>query len=146
MSQIHRIETGDGDDSVIISNVYNGEKTKVRIDPDKTALFDDRRIFDEWPEACPFLRRDPANYRICCVVHASRPDLCREYGCWRLLVLDGSGKRVGRIMGTRHLATDDPVLRAFWVDHFGDIQGFDDDRWDRTIITVLENNGYRVLV
>ncbi|MDD1675272.1 MAG: YkgJ family cysteine cluster protein, partial [Methanomicrobiales archaeon] len=87
-----------------------------------------------------------ANHRICCVVHASRPDLCREYGCWRLLVLDGSGKRVGRIMGTRHLATDDPVLRAFWVDHFGDIQGFDDDRWDRTIITVLENNGYRVLV
>ncbi|NLD56559.1 MAG: YkgJ family cysteine cluster protein, partial [Methanomicrobiales archaeon] len=40
----------------LVNNEYTGEKTEVTVDPDKIALFQDRSIFSERPEACPFFR------------------------------------------------------------------------------------------
>jgi Fe-S-cluster containining protein len=146
MSQIHRIEVDYGDLTFQLCNNYTGERRMVRVDSDKIHLFQDRSIFESWPEACPFLRGDPLHGRICCTVHQTRPDLCREFGCWRILILDSSGKRAGRIMGTRHLSAEDPVLLEFWKAHAGDIQALDDASWDRAVVRILERSGYRVLV
>jgi len=70
-----------------------GEERIVSIDPDKQDLFriQDIRIYQ--PMACPFLR-EAGNKKYICSVHASRPDLCRQYACYRILVLDTLERKI----------------------------------------------------
>ncbi|MDD1677801.1 MAG: YkgJ family cysteine cluster protein [Methanomicrobiales archaeon] len=145
MSQIHRIEHQVSEHTFELYNVYNGERTIVRIDPDKISLYEDRSIFEQLPEACPFLRRDPNQKEIICTIHLTRPELCREFGCWRLLILDPDGNRAGRIMGSRHLGADDTSLLEFWESEVATFRTLDDDSWDRAVIQVLERRGYQVM-
>ena len=73
-------------------NEYTGEETAVTVDPDKVLLFLDRSIFEELPEACPFFRTDQKTGKAYCTVHLTRPEICRDYGCWRLLIsISGGG-------------------------------------------------------
>lgn len=143
MGQIYRITRQVDECTFELNNVYNGESTLVRIDPDKISLSQDLSIFEQWPEACPFLRIGWNN--IVCSVHLTRPDLCREFGCWRLLILDPSGNRVGRIMGTRHLSSEDTLLLNLWEAETANIQGLDDKSWDNAVIQILEMHSYRVI-
>ncbi|MDO8841659.1 YkgJ family cysteine cluster protein, partial [Methanocalculus sp.] len=103
---VHSIEEDYGNLRYRLKNQYTGERTDVCVDPDKIALFSDRSTFIDRPEACPFFRfHEGKGY---CCVHTTRPLICRDYGCWRILIKNSKGERVGRIMGFRHLATDDP--------------------------------------
>jgi hypothetical protein len=145
MGQIHRIGRQVSEYGYELRNVYGGECALVRIDPDKITLYEDRSIFAEWPEACPFLRKDLPRKKIVCTIHHTRPDLCREFGCWRLLIIDPAGNRAGRIMGTRHLSAEDPALFTLWAAETADIGILDDDSWDRELIRILEAHGYRVI-
>jgi Fe-S-cluster containining protein len=145
MSQIHRIERQISEYVFELCNVYTGERVPVRIDPDKISLYEDRSIYERWPDACPFLRNDRLQKCMVCVVHQSRPDLCREFGCWRFLILDVEGNRAGRIMGTRHLSAEDPSLLALWEAEAATIRTLDDESWDKAVIRILQTRGYRVL-
>jgi hypothetical protein len=55
---VHTIREAYGNYRYLVYNQYTGEKTPVEVDLDKIALFEDRRIFTERPEACPFFRYD----------------------------------------------------------------------------------------
>jgi len=94
--------------------------------------------------ACPFLREDPESGDIVCIVHRTRPEICREYRCWRLLVQNAAGVRAGRVMERRHLAADDPALKAFWEEKIAGIREGDIDRWDEQVILLLKGAGYTV--
>ncbi len=144
MHQIHQIEEDCGNHVFRIRNTYNGERTLVTVDVDKLLLFEDRGILEEWPEACPFVRRDLVHDRICCTVHQTRPELCREFGCWRILILDPGGNRVGRIMGSRHLSTEDDALRRIWEDHVGSLSTLDEAAWEEAVANLLVRKGYSV--
>jgi hypothetical protein len=115
------------------------------VDPDKIHLLDDRSIFDREPEACPFLRDDPAHQRVLCIVHATRPDICREFQCWRLLILDRHGQQAGRVMGSRHLVSEDPVLSVIWEEQVSQIPEPEDTSWDLQVERVLAGAGYSVV-
>jgi hypothetical protein len=145
MSCIHRIEHQTDTYTFVLHNLYNGERTMVSVDTDKIPLFDDRSLFLQWPEACPFLREDPVRKKIVCTIHRTRPELCREFECWRLLILDPAGKRAGRIMGTRHLCAEDPSLRELWKAESSVLGFVNDDSWDSVVIRMLKAHGYRVL-
>ena len=116
----------------------------VRIDPDKLHLYPDRSIFDELPEACPFLRPDPVNSRVCCTIHETRTDMCRSYGCWRLLILDSGEKPVGRITGPRILRTGDDKLKKIWAERITPLDPSDQGRWDSMMGEILLEEGYLV--
>ena len=141
---VHTIHTDYGNYRFLIRNQYTGEMTEVSIDPDKIALFDDRSIFSERPEACPFFRYDAAAAKGYCTVHLTRPEICRDYGCWRLLILDGSGRRAGRIMGRRHLASEDAALTRLFEERTNCRAEPDDAAWDRRVSEVLVGAGYTV--
>lgn len=145
MNQIHRVERQVGEYTYSLYNVYSGESVLVQIDSDKISLCPDRSIFAQWPEACPFLRKDPRQKKIVCIVHRTRPELCREFGCWRLLILDAAGNRCGRIMGTRHLSAEDPSLLKLWEAEANNIRMLEDDSWDKAVIRILETYGYQVM-
>jgi len=142
---VHVIIEDQGDFRFLVRNQYTGEKNLVAVDPDKIALYNDRSIFTERPEACPFFRFDRIAVKGYCTVHLSRPEICRDYGCWRILILAPDGKRAGRIMGTRHLASEDPELTRLFAAAIDHLREPDDEAWDRQVVRVLEAAGYSVI-
>jgi Fe-S-cluster containining protein len=128
----------------LVNNQYTGEKTTVVVDPDKIFLFCDRSIFMERPEACPFFRYDHDGAKGYCTVHLTRPEICRDYGCWRMLILDADGKRAGRIMCQRFLASEDQRLTRLFEEQINSITAPDDAAWDKRVIPILVAAGYSV--
>ncbi|NMB79950.1 MAG: YkgJ family cysteine cluster protein [Methanomicrobiales archaeon] len=143
---VHQVEVDYGDNRFLIRNQYSGERTNVVIDPDKIALFSDRTIFTTRPEACPFFRFDEAVMKGYCTVHQTRPEICRDYGCWRILILDGTGKRAGRIMCQRHIASEDDHLTRLFSEQVDPLIGLDDDAWDKLVIHVVTAAGFTVRI
>ncbi len=125
-------------------NQYTGDEQEVVIDSDKIGLFSDRSTFDHEPEACPFFRFNATDRKGYCTIHATRPDICRDFSCWRLLILDAQGRRAGRIMFLRTLCTEDPLLRRLWDQCIDTIDEPDDGAWDRKMIDTLTRGGYAV--
>jgi len=143
---VHTIKKDYGDLRFLVNNEYTGEKTEVTVDPDKIALFYDRSIFVERPEACPFFRFDRATRKGYCTVHLTRPEICRDYGCWRMLILDATGKRAGRIMCQRFLASEDDRLTRIFTEEIDTLPEMDDAVWDARVKQVLARAGYRIVM
>ncbi|OPX62020.1 MULTISPECIES: YkgJ family cysteine cluster protein [unclassified Methanoregula] len=123
----------------------NGEERIVSIDPDKRDLFRIREETDKKTIACPFLRKQPPEKRIC-TVHSSRPELCRAYICSRILVLNTNGKKAGRVPdGTRIFVTEDRFLLDLWNTTLRNVQTRDEEEWERIIEDVFKKEGYTVI-
>jgi hypothetical protein len=129
----------------VLTNRYTGEKIVVEVDQDKLSLYDDdQSIFLRYPEACPFLRFHGQTGTAYCTVHQSRPEMCRDFGCWRLLILKPDGSRAGRVMCWRYFCPDDPDLARIWEERIRDIDESDDGVWDRMVQMILRGEGYLV--
>ena len=116
----------------------------MSVDADKRELFDDKSIFEKLPHTCPFFRHRPGSELAYCTVHLTRPEICRDYGCWRLLILNHTGRRVGRIKYIRTLCSEDSLLTRLW-DSCDDIHREPDDRvWEEAMIKILMRAGYTV--
>jgi Fe-S-cluster containining protein len=141
---VHTIKEERGEYRFLLRNEYTGEETAVTVDPDKVAIFLDCSVFEELPEACPFFRTDQKTGKAYCTVHLTRPEICRDYGCWRMLILDFRGRRAGRIMYQRHLVSDDATLTRLFEECIDPISEPDDAAWDDNVIRILARAGYAV--
>jgi Fe-S-cluster containining protein len=136
-----REETGQG--SFRIWFMTTGEERLVTLDSDKQDLF--YKTPQRSRMACPFLR-EVIPGKILCTVHYSRPDLCRQYGCFRILILDAEGNRIGRVMdGTRYFTTVDPVLHEYWQRTCANLDIADENCWEETVAGILTREGYQVV-
>lgn len=144
MQDVHRIIEDRGNYTFVVRNYYTGDVDEVRIDPDKIALFEDRSSIEEMPNACRFLRFDRETGKAWCTVHLTRPDICREYCCWRLLILDATGKRVGRVLYQTTFIPDNDELNRLWEQVQPTLNGLSDTEWDDRVIRILTAAGYRV--
>lgn len=141
---VHSIKVEYGDYHFLIHNQYTGEDTPVTVDPEKRELFDDKSIFEKLPDTCPFFRHRPGSELAYCTVHATRPEICRDYGCWRILILNHRGERAGRIMYIRTLVSDDLLLTRIWNECVSEISEKDDILWENEMIRILRRSGYSV--
>ena len=122
----------------------DGEERVVSVDPDKRVLFHDQQQQEKKSLACPFLRQRAPHERIC-TVHASRPELCRNYLCSRILVLDRDGNKAGRVPdGTRSFTTEDKKLLDLWCHDIRDVPVPDDEQWEKYVDDIFTRAGYRV--
>ena len=144
MGQVHKIKETRSGSEFLVNNQYTGEKTVVIVDADKHPLFLDKSIFLDQPETCHFLRYDPANRKAWCTVHFTRPEICRDFGCWRLLILNSLGIRAGRIMYQRAFFSDDADLTRLWKTCIDPLDEPDDELWDEKITGILLKAGYTV--
>jgi Fe-S-cluster containining protein len=144
MGQVHAIKEIRGEFAFLVNNEYTGEKTAVTVDEDKLTLFADKRIFIRHPEACPFLRYQLEDKKACCTVHHTRPSICRDYGCWRLLILNARGSRAGRIMYQRSFFSDEEDLTRLWKACIDPLDEPDDELWEEKVTRILVNAGYAV--
>ncbi len=145
MGLVHRVRTEYADGRYLIENSYTGERTLVWVDRDKEHLHHSTGIFETYPDACPFLRFDPAA-KAYCTVHSGRPSICRDFQCWRVLILDRKGTRMGRIIFRETLMTDDAGVRAVWEKYRQKIPDIDQDPGDRELARVFTEAGYVVRV
>jgi uncharacterized protein len=122
-----------------------GEERQVWIDQDKQELFLRQDIGRSRPMACPFLRERASGGTVC-TVHYTRPDLCRQYACFRILVLGPEGERLGRVIdASRYFTTMDPELRALWDREITGSVIEDDILWEEHVDRVLSAAQYRVI-
>jgi hypothetical protein len=144
MGRVHEIKETLSDSKFLVNNQYTGEKTAVMVDTDKQRLFADKKIVSDLPEACPFLRYQQEDGMAYCTVHLTRPEICRDYGCWRLLVLNSRGSRAGRIMYQRSFFSDDAELSRLWNECIDPLIEPDDKIWDEKVTFILIKAGYRI--
>jgi Fe-S-cluster containining protein len=144
MGLVHQIKERLNVFEFILLNKYSGEETKVTIDSDKCGLFIDRSSITNLSEACPFLRWGTEQQNAFCTVHLTRPEICRDFGCWRILICDPSGKRVGRIFRTRTLLSEHPSLITLWEGCSEVHREPDDGKWEERVVEILTSAGYKV--
>ena len=64
---------------------------------------------------CMFMRKNPDDLGFACAIYPTRPTICREFLCYRMLIHHPtSGEVRGRIIGINELMTRDEVLLAIW--------------------------------
>lgn len=128
-----------------IGYMATGEEREVTVDTDKRDLFRLNTITRIRPMACPFLR-SLSSGTFACSVHDSRPDLCRQYSCFRILICDASGKRIGRVRdASRCFSTMDATLHNLWHREIDSAEIPDEMRWEEHVERVLSREGYNVV-
>jgi Fe-S-cluster containining protein len=117
----------------------------VIVDRDKRIIFRDQDTRTLHLNACPFLRFD-TNGKALCSIHNSRPELCRMYSCFRLLVVSPEGKHIGRVQdGSRFFFTMDTELRRIWQDKISCVTITDETLWEKYVEKVFTQAGYRIV-
>ena len=66
-------------------------------------------------KGCTFMRRNPEGRGFACAIYPTRPTICREFLCYRMLIHHPeSGEVRGKVIGINELRTKDEVLLAIW--------------------------------
>jgi Fe-S-cluster containining protein len=145
MGEVIGIKEEIGDFRFRIYYKITGEERIVSVDADKQNLFSNQDCKKARAMACPFLRESEQR-TVICTVHMTRPDLCRQYSCFRLLVLDSRGNRIGKVVaGTRYFITTDPELRTLWNGAVEGVIVADEGEWEAFADRVCTSAGYRVI-
>ncbi len=144
MGQDHTIWETRSDVEFMVNNQFTGEKILVIVDQDKKDLFFDKSIFLDEHGACPLLRYNRGDNNAYCTVHLTRPEICRDYGCRRLLILNSQGRRSGRIIYNRAFFSEDVILTKLWNECIDLLKEPDDELWDEKITSFLIHTGYTV--
>ena len=145
MGEIIGIEEQTGSFSFRICFAPTGERREVTIDHEKERLFSSQDIQKIRPRACPFLCESSSG-EIICSVHATRPEICRRYACFRILILDHEGRRIGRVAdGNRYFISGDPALNDLWRRKIAGSCISDETLWEDHAERIFSEAGYRVI-
>jgi len=94
-------------------------------------------------KGCPFMRENQNGKGIACAIYATRPRICREFRCYRMLIQHPDGHECGRIMGRNDLKTTDESLERIWKEHIVPLlPSHSDTRWENAVIDALAAHGY----
>ena len=94
-------------------------------------------------KGCPFMRKIKTGKGFACAIYATRPRICRDFRCYRLVIYNTDGYECGRIMGTGKLKTGDETLAQIWKENIQPLLHNDDARWKNAVITILAAHGFR---
>jgi uncharacterized protein len=67
------------------------------------------------PKGCVFMRKNPKGKGFACAIYPTRPTICREFLCYRMLIHHrATGEERGKVIGINELRTHDEILQAIW--------------------------------
>jgi len=92
--------------------------------------------------SCRFLRRNPDGEGMTCAVYESRPGVCRDFRCYRMLVRDREGKVCGKVIGKNTLRTEDTPLEKIWNEFVTAIPYGESAAWTQNVARILAAHGY----
>jgi Fe-S-cluster containining protein len=71
---------------------------------------------------CVFMRKNPEGRGFACSIYPTRPTICREFICYRMLIHHpASGEVRGKVIGINELRTHDEILTALWNDQIASL-------------------------
>jgi uncharacterized protein len=96
---------------------------------------------------CVFSQKNPDGNGFVCAIYPTRPPVCREFRCYRMLIRNNKGELVGRVIGTNELRTADQTLAALWKEHISPLPHtlkpqVPDPVWTTNVVAVLARHGY----
>jgi Fe-S-cluster containining protein len=104
-------------------------------------------------EGCIFRCRNPDGEGFSCAVYQTRPNVCRAFRCYRMLIYDqASGELRGKIIGNAELRTTDEKLMAVWKETIAQLPSPvaqkngtnpDERAWIDAVTAFLAKSGYR---
>ena len=66
-------------------------------------------------KGCVFTRQNPGGQGFICMIYPTRPTICREFLCYRMLIKHGqTGEIRGKLLGINELRTHDENLATLW--------------------------------
>ena len=69
---------------------------------------------DNSRKKCVFLKKNRQGDGFACAIYPSRPAICREFQCYRMLIYNRDGHVCGKVIGRNELKTDDEGLANLW--------------------------------
>jgi Fe-S-cluster containining protein len=66
-------------------------------------------------KGCVFMHKNPKGSGFACAIYPTRPTICREFICYRMLIHHrASGEVRGKVIGINELRTHDEALNTIW--------------------------------
>ena len=123
---------------------------------------------DNNQKQCVFLKKNRQGEGFACAIYPSRPAICREFTCYRMLVYNKDGHVCGKVIGRNELKTADEVLATIWKDEVAHLpppapprfshlphrnmhpatesrihgSHVNDTEWSDSVVTILKAHGY----
>lgn len=95
-------------------------------------------------KGCPFMRENQNGKGIVCAIYATRPRICRDFRCYRMVIYNSDGNECGKIMGRNDLKTADETLSKIWKERIAPLlPAHEDSHWEIAAMTALAAHGYR---
>ena len=91
---------------------------------------------------CIFSRTGPDGKGTSCAIYATRPKVCREFRCHRMLIRNREGAICGKVIGKNTLRTEDPMLGGLWNARVTALPSGDPAAWTRNVSAILGEYGY----
>jgi Fe-S-cluster containining protein len=92
--------------------------------------------------SCRFLRKDPEGEGKVCAIYSSRPKVCRDFRCYRMLIRNPEGTVCGRVIGKNTVRTEDTALENLWKELVAHIPYGDTTAWTEKVAGILSEHGY----
>lgn len=97
---------------------------------------------------CAFLVKNRGGKGFVCSVYPTRPQVCREFRCYRMLIHNHDGELVGRVIGQNEIRTTDERLAGIWKEHISHLPhsrrpNEPDPGWTARVMAILSRHGYR---
>jgi len=93
-------------------------------------------------KGCPFLKKNLSGDGFTCAIYSTRPQVCKEFRCYRMLIYDHEGHECGRLMGIHDLRTTDQTLEKIWKEEVAPMPGLSDRNQKKQVIDILAAHGY----
>ena len=82
-----------------------------------------------------------------CTIYPTRPPVCREFRCYRMLIHNGEGQLAGRVIGQNEIRTSDEALATIWKEHISHLPhshkpNEPDPGWTTNVLAILGQHGY----
>jgi uncharacterized protein len=94
-------------------------------------------------KSCRFLRKIRNGEENRCAIYSTRPKVCRDFRCYRMLIYNNEGKVCGRVIGKNTLRTEDRALEGLWRERASSVPYANPDVWNEKISAILAEHGYR---
>ena len=97
---------------------------------------------------CPFLCKKPGGGGFDCAIYDSRPSVCREFRCYRMLVYDRENTLIGKVIGAGEISTSDETLARLWKEQIALLPhahppGGNDPAWIKKVTAILAAHAFR---
>lgn len=97
---------------------------------------------DPMKKTCRFLRKNHEGPGTVCAIYATRPKVCRDFRCYRMLIRNREGEICGRIIGKNTIRTDNIALEKIWDGKIAALPYGDPAAWIKNVAGILAGHGY----